>query len=65
MYSSHQRARGRHEMPSWAKEELKYANLPDKRLNKRLSKIVENLASQPHASVPQEAWGLGKYKSYL
>ena len=40
-------------MPSWAKEELKYANLPDKRLNKRLIKIVENLASQPHGSVPQ------------
>ncbi len=40
-------------MQSWAKEELKYANLPDKRLNKRLIKIVENLASQPHASVPQ------------
>ncbi len=43
-------------MQSWAKEELKYANLPDKRLNKRLIKIVDNLASQPHASVPQEAW---------
>ncbi len=40
-------------MPSWAKEELKYANLPDKRLNKRLIKIVGNLAQQPHASVPQ------------
>ena len=59
-------------MPSWAKEELKDAklarsfaegtsagslvNLPDKRLNKRLIKIVENLAQQPHAGVPQEAW---------
>ena len=40
-------------MQSWAKDELKYANLPDKRLNKRLIKIVDNLASQPHASVPQ------------
>ncbi len=56
MYSSHQRARGIHSMQSWAKEELKDANLPDKRLNKRLIKIVENLAQQPHASVPQEAW---------
>ncbi|MDJ0594887.1 MAG: IS4 family transposase [Pleurocapsa sp. MO_226.B13] len=40
-------------MQSWAEEELKYANLPDKRLNKRLIKIVENLAKQPQASVPQ------------
>lgn len=40
-------------MQSWATEELKYAALPDKRLNKRLIKIVENLARQPHASIPQ------------
>lgn len=40
-------------MQSWATEELKYAALPDKRLNRRLIKIVENLAQQPHASVPQ------------
>jgi hypothetical protein len=40
-------------MPSWAAEELKYANLPDKRLNKRLITIVKNLASQPSASIPQ------------
>jgi hypothetical protein len=40
-------------MRSWATEELKYAALPDKRLNKRLIKIVENLAGQPHASIPQ------------
>ena len=40
-------------MRSWATEELKYAELPDKRLNQRLIKIVENLAQQPHASIPQ------------
>ena len=40
-------------MQSWATEELKYAALPDKRLNKRLIKIVENLAGQPHPSIPQ------------
>ena len=40
-------------MPSWATEELKYAALPDKRLNQRLIKIVENLAGQPHGSVSQ------------
>jgi Transposase DNA-binding len=37
-------------MRSWATEELKDAALPDKRLNRRLIKIVENLAKQPHAS---------------
>jgi hypothetical protein len=40
-------------MRSWAAEELKYVNLPDKRLNKRLITIVENLAAQPSASTPQ------------
>lgn len=65
MYSSHQRARGIHLMQSWAEEELKYANLPDKRLNKRLIKIVENLAKQPQASVPQASGAIREYKSYL
>ena len=40
-------------MRSWAGEELKYAALPDKRLNQRLIKVVENLARQPYASIPQ------------
>lgn len=40
-------------MRSWATEELKYAALPDKRLNQRLIKIVENLSKQPSSSVPQ------------
>lgn len=40
-------------MRSWATEELKYAALPDKRLNQRLIKVVENLARQPQASIPQ------------
>lgn len=52
-------------MRSWAKEELKYAALPDKRLNQRLIKIVENLAQQPHASIPQASGAIRKYKSYL
>ena len=50
-------------MQSWAKEELKYTNLPDKRLNKRLIKIVENLAQQPHASVPQACGDWAKTKA--
>ncbi len=42
-------------MRSWATEELKYAALPDKRLNQRLIKIVENLAQQPLKIIrPQE-----------
>ena len=40
-------------MRSWASQELQSAALPDKRLNRRLIKIVENLAQQPHGSVPQ------------
>ena len=52
-------------MQSWATEELKDANLPDKRLNKRLIKIVENLAQQPHATVPQASGAIREYKSHL
>ncbi len=38
---------------SWAEAELSGANLGDKRRNKRLVSIVEDLAQQPHESVPQ------------
>ncbi|MFB2971823.1 transposase DNA-binding-containing protein, partial [Aerosakkonema sp. BLCC-F183] len=38
---------------SWAAEELKAAELGDKRRNKRLIKIVEDLASSPEESIPQ------------
>ena len=38
-------------MGSWATEELKNAALPDKRLNQRLIKIVENLSKQPESGV--------------
>lgn len=40
-------------MDSWAVNELQYADLGDKRRNCRLIKIVEDLAAQPSASVPQ------------
>ncbi len=33
-------------MLSWAAKELEYTTLPDKRLNQRLIKVVENLAQQ-------------------
>ncbi len=38
---------------NWAEEELSRADLGDKRRNKRLVKIVEDLAAQPNESVPQ------------
>ena len=49
-------------MESWATQELGRADLGDARLNKRLVKIVEDLAGQPEASVPQacEDWASTK-----
>ncbi len=45
-------------MQSWAEQELKDTGLPDKRLNKRLIKIVEQAVHQPSATIPQasETW---------
>lgn len=40
-------------MLSWAEEELKQVHLGDARRNKRLVRIVEDLAAQPASSVPQ------------
>lgn len=40
-------------MEKWATEELKQADLGDTRRNKRLVRLVEDLASQPASSVPQ------------
>ena len=40
-------------MQSWAAEELRYADLGDKRLNRRLIDIVETLSAKPTVSVPQ------------
>lgn len=40
-------------MQSWATQEVRYAQLGDARLNKRLAKVVEDLAAQPESSVPQ------------
>lgn len=38
---------------SWAAQELEGADLGDKRRNRRLIKVVEDLAMQPNESVPQ------------
>jgi len=40
-------------MQSWATHELRYVQLGDARLNKRLMKMVEDFAAQPESSVPQ------------
>ncbi|BAY85467.1 transposase [Calothrix parasitica NIES-267] len=40
-------------MEKWAAEELKQVDLGDVRRNKRLKRLVEDLASQPNSSVPQ------------
>lgn len=40
-------------MQSWAAQELRRAQLGDGRLNRRLVRVVEDLAAQPSASVPQ------------
>ncbi len=45
-------------MKGWAASELQYADLGDKRRNKRLVRLVEDLASQPNASVPQASGDL-------
>lgn len=49
-------------MQAWAAEELRYVDLGDQRLNKRLIEIVEAFAAQPGASVPQScgSWAATK-----
>jgi hypothetical protein len=42
---------------SWAKEEFAQADLGDKRLNKRLIKLVEQFADKPTASIPGACGG--------
>jgi len=45
-------------MEKWAAEELQQADLGDARRNKRLVRIVEDLAAQPTSSVPQACGGI-------
>ncbi|WP_198525284.1 IS4/Tn5 family transposase DNA-binding protein, partial [Kamptonema formosum] len=40
-------------MLEWASSELQYAQLGDQRRHKRFIRIVDDLVSQPGASVPQ------------
>jgi len=41
----------------WAKEEMAAADLKDKRLNKRLARILSDLAERPTASIPAACGG--------
>jgi len=50
-------------MQSWAAEELRYADLGDKRLNRRLIDIVETLSAKPAVSVPQACGTWAKTKA--
>ncbi len=45
-------------MKGWAASELQFADLGDVRRNKRLVRLVEDLAAQPNASVPQASGDL-------
>ena len=48
-------------MKEWAAEELKYADLGDRRRNSRLVKIVSDLAAQSRCVYTTSFWGLGRY----
>jgi hypothetical protein len=47
-------------MHPWAVEELQFVNLGDQRLNKRLIRLVGDLAARPESSVPQ---AVGKWSA--
>jgi transposase-like protein/transposase Tn5 family protein len=42
-------------LTTWAEHELRHADLPDARLNKRLARLVADLSARPAASVPEAA----------
>ncbi len=50
---------------SWAEEELSGADLGDKRRNRRLVKIVEDLAAKPNESVPQASRECGSFTAKM
>lgn len=45
----------------WVTEEMKTADLDDKRLNERLKIVLSQLASQPRASIPQACGGRSEF----
>jgi hypothetical protein len=44
----------------WARDEMKTANLNDKRLNKRLAEVLSELAEHPTASIPAACGGFNE-----
>ncbi len=50
-------------MEKWAAKELSGVDLGDVRRNKRLIKIVEDLAAQPDSSVPQASGNMAATKA--
>lgn len=50
-------------MEKWAAKELSMANLGDTRRNKRLVRLVEDLAAQPDSSVPQACGNVARTKA--
>jgi hypothetical protein len=50
-------------MQAWAGQELKYTDLGDPRRDRRLVRIVETLAAQPNAGVPQASGGWAATKA--
>lgn len=55
-------------MASWAEEEVKAANLGDKRLNRLLGKVLDHLGQHPQISIPAACGGwaetLGAYRFF-
>jgi hypothetical protein len=47
-------------LASWAIEEMKTADLEDKRLNKRLTMLLSALAERPTASIPAACGGFNE-----
>lgn len=55
-------------MKSWAEEEMETADLGDKRLNKRLGKVLDDLGQYPQISIPAACGGwtetVGAYRFF-
>lgn len=50
-------------MQNWIQEELSSIKLCDKRLNKRLGKLLDNLSEKPNSSIPQACGSIGATKA--
>ena len=57
------RVRGGVRVQSWARDELRHAQLGDERLNKRLMQMVEDFAAKPALSVPEASGTMAATKA--